>query len=83
MEVLSPQYLAGVFDSDGSFSIARRHPDRKTPNYTAVVQLTWRKSENSRMFMELLCSQYGGIFCDCKSTNRMKSLNTKNGWKNV
>lgn len=58
---INPQYLAGVMDSDGSFTITRRHPQRqKQCNYTCMVQLTWTLNEKTKKFIESLAAQYGG-----------------------
>lgn len=74
MNELNPTYLAGVFDSDGSFTIARRHMKRSNINYTGMIQLTWKSGPETIMFMELLTSQYGGSYAECSSTNTDKSF---------
>jgi hypothetical protein len=61
---MSPEYLAGVWDSDGSFSIAKRHKKRETPNYTAMLQLSWTRSAKSLQVMRDLCAAYGGSFME-------------------
>lgn len=76
MNTIDPRYLAGVIDSDGSFTIAKRHVVRKTPNFTIMVQLNWKKSDLTKSFMEELRNQYGGSFCECKSTNKKTSIKT-------
>jgi hypothetical protein len=67
-------YLAGVLDSDGSFSIAKRHVNRPLKNYTAMIQLSWKKSDISIDFMNQLVHQYGGSWAACKSTNKLRSF---------
>jgi len=59
---ISPQYLAGVVDSDGAFSITKRHISRPVPNYTGMFQLTWVLNETTQEFMDSLVSKYGGSF---------------------
>ncbi len=55
-------YLAGVIDSDGSFSISQKHKARKKSNYNGVFQLTWTVSPLTLAFMKKLVSIYGGSF---------------------
>lgn len=48
MNSIHAAYLAGVWDSDGSFSICRRHPKyRKNPTYYERVY-TLNKQLNSK-----------------------------------
>src|SRR5271165_3399475 len=59
---IEPQYLAGVADSDGSFSIAiKRSPDR-SPYYRAVFQLTWSFDERTLQVITAIKEKYGGSF---------------------
>lgn len=74
MERINTAYLAGVLDSDGSFSITKRHIKRSKPNYVAMVQLSWKDSELTRSFMEKLVKEFGGSFASCKSTNTIASF---------
>lgn len=66
-------YLAGVLDSDGSFSITKRHIRRTSINYTAMVQLSWKYSENAEFFIKKMVSTFGGSYSKCDSTNTRKS----------
>jgi hypothetical protein len=54
------QYLAGVMDSDGSFSITKRHCYRDNVNYTCMIQLTWTDSQKTREVIDFLKKFYGG-----------------------
>jgi len=58
----SPEYLAGVLDSDGSFSITIRHKTRKNPNFTCMIQITWSLTDKAQEFMEHLVQTYGGSY---------------------
>lgn len=60
--ILSNQYLAGVFDSDGSFSIAKRNIKRCSPSYVAMVQLSWKNTPLSVIFMDALVKEFGGSY---------------------
>jgi hypothetical protein len=62
MKVLDPAYLAGVMDSDGSFSVSKHHTKRPNPSYVCLIQLTWTLNEKTKAFMEQLVIQYGGSF---------------------
>lgn len=62
MKSFNPEYLAGVFDSDGSFSISRRNMKRKSVSYVAMTQLTWKNTPLSAQFMDALVFQYGGSY---------------------
>lgn len=59
---VSPQYLAGVIDSDGSISITKRHKDRVNPNYSAMIQIGWVYKPETELFMQSLVNKYGGSF---------------------
>lgn len=71
---LRSQYLAGVFDSDGSFSVARRNIKRSSTSYVSMVQLSWKRTELSEQFFVALAAKYGGSFHTCESTNTAKSF---------
>lgn len=75
--MINPAYLAGVMDSDGSFSIAIRHKQRKNINYAAMCQLTWTKNELTFKFMQDLKNIYGGCICEVQSSNANNFINSK------
>jgi hypothetical protein len=61
---LHPAHIAGVMDSDGSFSIVKR-PKKNTKLgfiYRPVVQITWKVSENAEKFFQCVVSTYGGSY---------------------
>lgn len=60
--IFSPEYLAGVMDSNGSFSITKRHISRKNPNYIGMIQITWTHTKVSEAFMQELKNIYGGSY---------------------
>lgn len=62
MNAWTAQYLAGVLDSDGSFTVTKRHIYRVNCNYTCMIQLTWTLTKKSREFMEQLVNFYGGSY---------------------
>jgi len=64
---ISPQYLAGVLDSDGSITITKRHSKRLNPNYAAMIQITWLYNENSLKVFEQIKNKYGGSYFIGKS----------------
>lgn len=59
---IHPAYLAGVADSDGSFTISKTHLNRLNVHYQCSFQLTWKKTPKSIAFFEKLKEQYGGSF---------------------
>ncbi len=59
---INPAYLAGVLDSDGSLSITKRHTNRPNPNYTCMIQLTWKHSLKTEEFVRNLSLIFGGSF---------------------
>jgi len=65
METISNEYLAGVADSDGSFSYNKKFskPNNKF-YYVAQFQITWKHSEESKTFFDLLVSNFGGSYFD-------------------
>lgn len=82
MEALNTAYLAGVFDSDGSFSIARRYyaRDGKSACYVPMAQLTWKYGPLTLFFIKAIKEKYGGSFALCKSTNTNKSFSGTNDY---
>ena len=64
---ISPQYLAGVADSDGSFSLMKRTGQSTTTGYfyRSIFQLSWSPSSNANKVMRYLKRTYGGTFCAC------------------
>ena len=67
--MINPAYLAGIIDSDGSISIARRNINRQNPSYCVMFQLTWKLTEESKQFMSDLTKQYGGSFSEVNSSS--------------
>lgn len=58
--MILPAYIAGIADSDGSFSIVLRHKDRLNPHYFACFQLGWKESSLAKEAIEKMKSQFGG-----------------------
>ncbi len=57
-------YLAGVADSDGSFSIIKvKRKDQNCPYYGVQFALTWVKNEQSKAVMDKLVGLFGGSYC--------------------
>lgn len=56
-------YLAGVMDSDGSFSISKRHLNRSNPNYTVMLQISWNYSKAAHAYFSFLKREFGGSYC--------------------
>jgi hypothetical protein len=77
MIVFSPQYFAGVLDSDGSFSISKRHLKRIKCNYTCMIGLTWTKTDKVKEFMDFICLHYGGSYALCLPSNTGNFKNSK------
>lgn len=72
--MLDIKYLAGVFDSDGSFSINRR-TDRGYISYRPLVQLTWKFIPETKQILDQLKEEYGGsVFFD-KSRRKLAPNN--------
>jgi hypothetical protein len=62
--MLSEQYIAGVMDSDGSFSLVRRK--WKNPRgyvYRICIQLGWKSSQESANVLKEIVTLYGGRVC--------------------
>src|SRR3990167_3799662 len=82
--MISPTYLAGVLDSDGSFSIMRYKQANNRPKtwsrkwyYRAQAQLTWTQTDKSLNVMQQIKSRYGGYIL-AKSDHKEKyGSNTK------
>lgn len=69
MKNLNPAYIAGVMDSDGSFTVMKRMKQSTVRGYhfRCVAQLTWKKTKLSFKTMKQLQSRYGGSLCEIKS----------------
>lgn len=64
------QYLAGVADSDGSFSCGKKYSKARRKNYyVAQFQITWKYSKESKLFFDLLCEKFGGSYFDGSTHN--------------
>ena len=59
---LHPAYIAGVMDSDGSFSIIRRTRQSTKHGYffKCLIQLTWKDTSNCLEVLNYLKQTYGG-----------------------
>lgn len=58
---ITPEYLAGVMDSDGSISYTKKFSKERNKNYfVAQIQITWKLSKESRFFFDKLIERYGG-----------------------
>jgi len=55
-------YMAGVIDSDGSFSMVKRLKQStiRGYHYSTVFQLTWKKSSFAEKVLKLIKQRYGG-----------------------
>ena len=58
----SKAYIAGVFDSEGSFSITKkqRKGARRGYEYAVLLQITWKESKETIVTLEELKRTYGG-----------------------
>jgi len=66
---ISPQYLAGVADSDGSFTYGKKWSGQRGKHYFAgQFQITWKKTPESVDFFEALVEKYGGSYFGDKTT---------------
>jgi hypothetical protein len=74
MKTINLAYLAGVLDSDGSFSVIKRNFAESHANYNAAIQLSWKRSDLSLEFINMLAEHFGGSVSTCKSTNTNKSF---------
>ena len=57
---VSGAYMAGLADSDGSFTITIRHKNRPSPNYCAFFQIGWLATPNSIKVLNAIKAKYGG-----------------------
>jgi hypothetical protein len=62
---ITSSYLAGVSDSDGSFSYNKKFSKpRNKFYYISQYQITWKYSDNSKIFFDSLVKQFGGSYFD-------------------
>ncbi len=65
MKQISNEYLAGVADSDGSFSYNKKFSKiRDKFYYVAQFQITWKYSKESKLFFDYLVDTFGGSYFD-------------------
>jgi hypothetical protein len=57
---LSPEYCAGLADSDGSFGIAKRVRGAHQPTYSARFIVHWKFHELNQKVFEFMRERYGG-----------------------
>jgi hypothetical protein len=72
---LPPAYIAGVFDSEGSFSIVkkRRNGARKGYEYSVLLQITWKEIPDTVRTLEDLKRAYGGsVICGIEKSGYSK-----------
>jgi hypothetical protein len=60
MNEISPQYIAGLADSDGSFGIAKRVRGHHKPTYSARFMVHWKKHPYALMILKQIQSMFGG-----------------------
>lgn len=71
MKQVVPAYIAGLADSDGSFTITIMKPKRPTPYYRSTFQLGWKKSDKALLTLEQIKTKYGGSISEFKSTSNI------------
>lgn len=65
MKKVSNEYIAGVADSDGSFSYNKKFSKQRNKfYYVAQFQITWKYSKESKMFFDFLVKTFGGSYFD-------------------
>lgn len=63
--MISNEYLAGVADSDGSFSYTKKFSKpRNKYYYIGQFQITWKYSKESKIFFDFLVKKFGGSYFD-------------------
>ena len=77
--MISKEYIAGVMDSDGSFSLVRRkYHNPRGYLYRIAIQIAWKNSDEAFNALTEIQSLYGGNVCTYtrKSTNVSPKPNT-------
>lgn len=64
---ITPQYLAGLADSDGSFSISCTHKQRRYPHHRGSFQITWIYNKLTLHIFKSIKAKYGGNICITKN----------------
>lgn len=72
-------YLAGVTDSDGSFSICKKNffGKSKNPEYSARFQLSWSNNDKTKKVLDKIVQIYGGKYSLCTPSSIKNYPNTK------
>lgn len=60
---LTPQYLAGMADADGSFTVAKRVRKTHAATYSARFSMSWKYTPTGLRIINKLKSFYGGNYC--------------------
>ena len=67
---ISPQYLAGLLDSDGSLSLTKRtdprHSDKSKFTLRPIFQLTWSNKPECVKVLNEIAEKYNGNVCEVK-----------------
>jgi hypothetical protein len=63
MKDLSPAYIAGIADSDGSFTITIRRSHRTSDYYYACFQIGWKEDPKALSVLKAIQVKYGGAVC--------------------
>lgn len=62
---ITDEYLAGVADSDGSFSYGKKFSKpRNKFYYVAQFAITWKYSKESKFVFDMLVERFGGSYFD-------------------
>jgi|CXWL01.1.fsa_nt_gi hypothetical protein len=65
---ISPEYLAGLADSDGSFSIYYdKNSRRKNGHHKGAFQLGWKYSKKAEQILNSIKVKYKGNICRTKN----------------
>ena len=60
---ITNSYIAGVADSDGSFTISKRVRKNHAPTYECKFSMQWRECSESKRFFKELKNRFGGSIC--------------------
>lgn len=63
---LTPEYLAGTADSDGSFTIQKTIRKTFQPTYSARFSMSWKLTNRGLEIIKELSCLYGGTYCIIK-----------------
>lgn len=67
INLINPEYIAGLADSDGSFTISRTVRRTNQPTFSARFSVHWKQHPNALDVFQYLKNKFGGVIGQVKN----------------